>query len=84
MNVLLWILFGLVAGLIAQAIDPRRNNGGILGTLVLGIAGALVGGFLASLIFGVGVTGFNLTSLIIAVLGAIILLYLGRAIRKAS
>lgn len=79
MNILLWILFGLVVGWIANVIDPRPAQGGLLGAIVLGVVGALVGGFLGSLLFGVGVTGFDLPSLIVAVLGALLVLYVGRA-----
>jgi uncharacterized membrane protein YeaQ/YmgE (transglycosylase-associated protein family) len=83
MNILSWILFGLIVGVIAHAIDPAPNRGGIVGTMLLGIVGALVGGFLANLVFGITVTGFNLTSFLVAVAGSLILLLVGRAIRRA-
>ena len=79
MDVVAWLVFGLVAGVIANVIDPRPSQGGVLGAIVLGILGALVGGFLANLLFGVAVTGFNFTSFAIAVVGSLILLYIGRA-----
>jgi len=82
-NLLAWILFGLIAGVIANAIDPRPSRGGLIGAIILGIAGALIGGFLANLLFGIGVTGFNLTSFAIAVLGSLLLLFIGRALRRA-
>lgn len=82
MNILTWVLFGLVAGVIANAIDPHPAKGGLLGAIVLGVLGALVGGFLASVLFGVGVTGFDFPSLAIAVLGSLLLLFLGRALRN--
>lgn len=82
MNILAWIVFGLIVGIIANYIDPRPAYGGILGAIVLGILGALVGGFLSSLVFGVGISGFNLPSLIIAVLGALLLLLIARAVRR--
>jgi len=84
MNFLLWILFGLVAGLIANALDSNPNKGGILGTIILGILGSLVGGFLGNLIFGINVTGFNLSSFILAVGGALILLALEKALTSRS
>ncbi len=83
MDILYWVLFGLVAGTIANFIDPRQSQGGIGGSIVLGIVGAVVGGWLGSTIFGVGVSGFNPSSLIVAVLGSLLVLMLGRAFRRA-
>lgn len=83
MNILAWVLFGLIAGVIANMIDPRPAQGGVLGAIVLGIVGALLGGFLANLLFGVGVTGFDLTSFIIAVAGSLLVLMVGRAFGRA-
>lgn len=83
MNFLTWIGFGLVTGIVANLIDPHPASGGLLGAVVLGVVGALVGGFLADLFFGVGVSGFNFTSLFIAVLGSLLLLFVGRAFRRA-
>ncbi len=78
MGILSWILLGLIVGLLAKWIMPGRDPGGIIVTMLLGIAGALVGGAIASLI-GLGtVTGINIGSIIIAVLGAILILALYR------
>lgn len=75
MGILSWIIFGLIAGALAKWIMPGRDPGGCVVTILLGIAGAVVGGFLASL-FGLGtVTGFNLWSFLVAVAGALLLLY---------
>lgn len=82
-SILSWILFGLVVGIVANAIDPAHNKGGIVGSILLGIVGALVGGFLANLIFDIGVTGFNLTSFLVAIAGSLLLLFVGRAMRRA-
>ncbi len=83
LNILLWCLFGLIAGVVAQYIMPGRSPGesadlqGFLITTALGIVGAVIGGYLSSLLFGWDVTGFNLSSLAIAaVLGALLLLFL--------
>lgn len=84
MNILAWIVFGGIAGLIANAVDPRPMQGGVLGAIVLGILGALVGGFLGDLLFGIGVTGFNLSSFIVAVVGSIILLMIGRMFNRRT
>lgn len=82
MNILAWILFGLIVGIVANTLDPQPARGGLIGAILLGIVGALIGGFLAELIFGIGVTGFNLTSFLIAIAGSLVLLFIGRAIRR--
>lgn len=75
MGIIGWIVLGLIAGAIAKAILPGRQGGGWLITLVLGVVGALLGGFLASAIFGVAMGGFfDLRTWIIAIVGAIIVL----------
>lgn len=78
MGILTWILVGLVAGFIAKAIHPGKDPGGFIVTILIGIGGAIIGGFVSSL-FGFGtVDGFNFGSLIIAILGAVILLWVYR------
>ncbi len=77
MGVLYWIIFGLIAGGIANFLSPS-GRGGILGSIILGIIGAVVGGFLGQRFFGVGVTGFNLQSFIVAVIGSLIVLFVSR------
>ncbi len=84
MGILAWLLFGLIAGVVAQFIDPTPNRGGIIGSIVLGIVGAIVGGFLASIVLGVqGITGFNFQSLVVAVLGSLLLLFVGRSLQRS-
>ncbi len=83
MNFLSWILFGLIVGIVANAIDPQPEQGGIFGAIILGVVGSLVGGFLADLFFGVGISGFDFTSFIVAVAGSLVLLFIGRALRRA-
>lgn len=83
MNLIAWVLFGLVVGVIANVLDPHPQRGGALGAIILGVIGALVGGFLSTLLFGVGITGFNFTSFAVAVLGSLLLLYLERVFRTA-
>lgn len=82
MDILAWIVFGLIVGIIANYIDPRAARGGILGTIVLGILGALLGGFLGNLLFGIPVSGFNVPSFIVAVVGSLILLFVGRMLQR--
>lgn len=80
MGILLWIVFGAIAGWIASIIMGTDARQGAVGNIVLGIIGALVGGFLMGLFGESGVTGFNLYSIIVAVVGASVLIYLGRYI----
>lgn len=78
MNVLSWILFGLIAGGIAKFLMPGKDPGGCLITIILGIVGALLGGAIGERL-GVGpVTGFNLVSLGLAIIGSFILLLIFR------
>lgn len=79
MGILAWILFGLIAGALAKFIMPGPDPGGIFVTILIGVLGAVVGGFLGSLLLGVSVTGFNLSSFLIAIGGAILLLWIYRA-----
>jgi uncharacterized membrane protein YeaQ/YmgE (transglycosylase-associated protein family) len=81
MSILAWIIFGLVAGFIANKLVLRRGAGVML-DIVLGIVGAVVGGFLFNVIGAVGVTGFNLWSLFVAVLGSTVVLFVYHAIRR--
>jgi uncharacterized membrane protein YeaQ/YmgE (transglycosylase-associated protein family) len=83
MNILSWVLFGLIVGIVANAIDPADNQGGVLGAILLGIGGSLIGGFLANLIFGVGVSGFDIASFIVAVAGSLFVLFGARALKSA-
>lgn len=83
MGILAWIIFGLLAGIVAKFIMPGADPGGIFITILLGIAGALLGGFIGSL-FGLGgISGFNFGSFILAVLGAILLLWIYRRMRRS-
>ena len=80
MSVLGWIIFGLITGFIASRVVNRRGEGCIL-NVVLGVLGACVGGFIFSAIGGYGVTGFNLYSMFVAVVGAVVVLLLFHALR---
>ena len=82
MGIITWIIFGLLAGLVAKFIMPGKDPGGFIITILIGIAGALVGGFIATSLGYGSVDGFNLGSFIIAVLGSIILLFAYRFIRR--
>lgn len=80
MGLLSWIILGAIAGAIAKWIMPGDDPGGIIVTILLGIAGALIGGFIASAIGLGGVEGLTIGSIIIAILGAVVLLILYRLV----
>ncbi len=82
MGILSWILMGLIAGAIAKLLMPGNDPGGCVITIIIGVAGALLGGFLATLLGFGGVSGFDFRTLIIAVLGSIILLAIFRMLRR--
>ncbi len=74
MGIISWIIFGALAGWIASMITGRNERMGCIANIVVGIVGAFIGGFLMNFIGGHGVTGFNLYSFLVAVLGAVVLL----------
>jgi uncharacterized membrane protein YeaQ/YmgE (transglycosylase-associated protein family) len=80
MGIISWIVVGLIAGILGKLIMPGRDPGGFIITILIGMAGALVGGFVVRLLGGVGATGFNIWSILVATLGAIILLAIYRLI----
>jgi uncharacterized membrane protein YeaQ/YmgE (transglycosylase-associated protein family) len=81
MGFLGWIVLGLIAGAIAKLIMPGDDPGGIIVTMLLGIVGAVIGGFLGSRIFGIGLETFwNLQTWIVAIIGSLILLGIYRLI----
>ena len=83
MGILTWILVGLVAGLLGKIAMPGPDPGGVIMTVIIGIAGAIVGGLVVNqLLGGPGVTGFNLPSILVATLGSIILLALYRFVTR--
>jgi uncharacterized membrane protein YeaQ/YmgE (transglycosylase-associated protein family) len=80
MGILSWIVFGLIAGAIAKLVTPGRDPGGCIVTMIIGIVGALLGGWIATVLGFGGLSGFDVRSLVIAILGAILLLVLWRLI----
>ena len=83
MNWLVWIIFGALAGWIASMIMGANARMGALANIVVGIVGAVIGGFLMTNVFGApGVTGFNLPSMLVAIIGAVILLFLVGLVRR--
>jgi uncharacterized membrane protein YeaQ/YmgE (transglycosylase-associated protein family) len=81
MNLVTWLVLGLVVGILAKLIMPGKDGGGIVLTTLLGIAGAFVGGFIGSLVGLGSVSDFSVGSLALATLGALILLWAHRQLR---
>lgn len=82
MNVILWIVFGGIVGWIASIIMRTDAEMGIGSNIIVGILGALIGGWVATLFGGPGITGFNISSFLVAILGAVILLFIVRGFRR--
>jgi uncharacterized membrane protein YeaQ/YmgE (transglycosylase-associated protein family) len=78
MGILAWIVLGLVAGAVAKAIMPGPDPGGIIVTIIIGIVGAFIGGFIGNMVTHTSVNGFNLPSIVLAVIGALLLLWIYR------
>jgi uncharacterized membrane protein YeaQ/YmgE (transglycosylase-associated protein family) len=84
-GILGWIVLGLIAGAIAKAILPGRQGGGWIATLILGVVGALLGGFIGSAIFGIGLENFwSLQTWIVAIVGAIVVLLIYGLVTRGS
>ncbi len=79
MSIIGWLILGLIAGFIASKIYTGSGQGLVL-NIVLGVVGAFVGGFLFNTLGGAGVTGFNLYSMIVAILGAVVVLWIYNAV----
>ncbi len=82
MGIIAWIVLGLIAGLLAKLIMPGNDPGGIIITTLLGIGGALVGGFLGTQLGFGGLSGFDLRSVAMSVGGAVLLLFIYRSLKQ--
>jgi uncharacterized membrane protein YeaQ/YmgE (transglycosylase-associated protein family) len=80
MSIIGWIILGLIAGFIASKIVNRHGEGVML-DIVIGIVGAVIGGWIMTALGGTGVNGFNLYSMLVAIIGAVVLLVIVHAIR---
>lgn len=80
MNILLWIVLGAIAGWITDMI--MASSHGLVEDVVLGIIGSFVGGYIMNFFGQPGVTGFNFYSLVVSVVGAVVLIFLGRLLHK--
>ena len=84
MGILSWILLGLIAGALAKWIMPGKGAGGIMVTILIGIAGAMLGGYVGTML-GIGsVSGLNIQSFLIAIAGALVLLFLYRLVKEKA
>ena len=81
-DVIQWIVLGLLSGFIASKLINKRGEGVVM-DVVLGIIGAVIGGWMFRSLGAAGATGFNLWSLMVAVVGAVVLLFIGRAVRHS-
>ncbi|MFO8192125.1 MAG: GlsB/YeaQ/YmgE family stress response membrane protein [Bacillota bacterium] len=82
MGILTWLIVGIIAGWLAGLVMKGKGFG-LIGNIIIGIVGALVGGWLAGALFNVqnAISGFNLSTIIIAFLGAVVVLYIARLIK---
>lgn len=82
MGILSWIVFGLIAGALAKWIMPGEDPGGCIVTMLIGIVGAVVGGWLATQFGFGGISGFDFRSMIVAIFGAVLLLWVYRLVSR--
>ena len=83
MGIISWIVFGLIAGILAKLLMPGRDHGGFIVTILIGIAGAMLGGFISTSLGYGDVSGFDLGSMGIAIGGALVLLFGYRTLKKS-
>jgi uncharacterized membrane protein YeaQ/YmgE (transglycosylase-associated protein family) len=83
MSILAWIVLGLIAGFVGSKIVNKSGEGVVI-DIILGIVGAVVGGFIFRFFGASGVTGLNIYSLIVAVIGSVVLLVIYHAVRRAA
>ncbi len=80
MNVLAWVTFGIIIGFIATIRDSKSTRAEKVDIVTVGIIGAIVGGFLGNILFGVTIKEFNISAFIVAIMGTIALLYISKSI----
>lgn len=80
LNIVFWVIFGFIVGFIVHLLDPADVKGGIVSTTILGILGAIVGGFVSNIVLGVAFVGFSIEGFLTAVIGGLLLAFLSRVI----
>ena len=78
--IIFWIIVGIIAGALAKVVVPGEGPGGILGDLIVGVLGAIIGGFMAAVLLGLDISGVETTTLVVAAVGALLLILFERAI----
>lgn len=85
MGIIGWIILGLIVGAIAKAIMPGNQGGGLIATLILGVIGAVVGGWIGTALFDVGLQDFwSLQTWVVAIIGAVVVLFIYGLMTKRS
>ncbi|MEM1095128.1 MAG: GlsB/YeaQ/YmgE family stress response membrane protein [Bacteroidota bacterium] len=85
MGIIAWIVFGLIAGAIAKYIMPGKDPEGLIVTVLIGIGGSVLGGFLGQRLLGIGgVDGFNLGSFMTAIVGGLLVLFIYRKLKSSK
>jgi uncharacterized membrane protein YeaQ/YmgE (transglycosylase-associated protein family) len=84
MSIIVWLVFGALAGWVASMLMSTDAEQGLFSNIIVGIVGAFIGGYLMQVIGKTGVTGFNIKSLIVAVIGSVVLLAIFKAVRGKS
>ncbi len=84
MGIISWVVLGAIAGWIASIVMRKNSEMGAFSNIIVGIAGAMLGGFLVHLVGGTGITGLNLWSILVAVLGAVVFLWIINALGKSK
>jgi len=84
MGIVSWVVFGLIAGALAKLLMPGKDPGGFFVTIIIGIVGAIVGGFIGTQLGFGGISGFDFRSFLVAIVGAMLLLFGYRLVKRTS
>jgi uncharacterized membrane protein YeaQ/YmgE (transglycosylase-associated protein family) len=83
MSIIAWLVVGLIAGFLAKYVVPGEGPGGVIGDLIIGIVGAILGGWIFNFFGHSATTGINFYSIFVAFIGAVVLLFIARALTRA-
>ncbi len=84
MGIIGWVVLGAIAGWVASIIMKKNSQMGAFSNIIVGIIGAMIGGFLFHIIGGIGITGFNAWSILVAIIGSVVLLWIINALSKSK